>query len=151
MGADSGRPSADIFSEHRQRLAKLRTGVRVKRLLLGTRRQGAPLPHPTLRFYVDVVIPLAVELVPPLDMLGQLPGLLEDVDWPVPLEDVVLDVDVELVCADANVRDERAATTAIAITAMTKTLLLSVLILRLIFVFTSTNTPEPAVVISQFP
>jgi hypothetical protein len=69
----------------------------------------------------------------------------------VPLEDVVLEVDVELVWADANVRDERAARTAIVTAAATRTLLLSVLSLRLIFVFTSTNKSEPDVVISQFP
>jgi hypothetical protein len=63
----------------------------------------------------------------------------------------VLDVAVELVCADANVRDERAATTAIVMTTVTMMLLLSALNLRLIFVFTSTNTVKAAVVISQFP
>jgi hypothetical protein len=63
----------------------------------------------------------------------------------------VLDVAVELVCADANVRDERVATTAIVITAITRILLLSVLNLRLIFVFTSTSSVKPAVVISRFP
>ncbi len=69
----------------------------------------------------------------------------------MPLEDAVLEVDVEFVWAAANVRDERAARIAIVTTDAIRTLLLSVLSLRLIFVFTSTNKSEPGVVISQFP
>ena len=57
----------------------------------------------------------------------------------MPLEDAVLEVGVEFVSADANVREERAARTAIVTIAAIRTLLLSVLSLRLIFVFTSTK------------
>lgn len=85
-----------------------------------------------LRSYVDAVVPSVAELVPPPDMSGHGPGL-EDVAWPVPVEEDVLEVDVvELVCAEAKLRDVRAASTAIVMTAVIRMLLLSVLNLRLI-------------------
>ncbi len=64
-------------------------------------------------------------------MSGHGPEVL-GVDWLAALVDTVLDVDVELVCADANERDVSTARTASVMTAVTRTVFLSVLNLRLI-------------------
>lgn len=55
-----------------------------------------------------------------------------DTDWLVVLEEAVLDVDVGLVCADANEKDVIAARTAKVMITVTRIVFLSVLNLRLI-------------------
>ena len=55
-------------------------------------------------------------------------------DWLVVLKDPVVEVDVELVCADANEKDVSAARIATVMTAATRIVFLSVLNLRTHFV-----------------
>lgn len=79
-----------------------------------------------------------------LPMSEQLPaGLGVVVPDALPV-DVLLEVCIELTCAEANERLDRAAMAAIGITAATMSVLLSVLSWRLISFFTSraAETPE---------
>lgn len=86
--------------------------------------------------YVEAVVPLVAEPVPP-DMPEHGPEVV-DVDWLVPLG-AVLDSDAGLVCADAKERDVSAARIAKVMTAATRIVFLSVLNLRLILYHPHTN------------